>query len=171
MNFTNSQKFSCGNIPIYNSKGLLWHLHTKRPSKLSDCCINHITRYFTGTNPQQVCLVSKLRHSQQNKWYVKRHETTRETGVLFSKNRCPQEISDPNCLCTDLQWKTKEEKEKNMIMFCWWCSVAGVTTPPPWHFPHPVSCALIGFRSSLLSKMVKTNITPQDLDSQTGPDI
>ncbi len=64
---------------------------------------SHIARHFTGRNPQQVCLVSKLCHSQQNtreKWYGKR-------------NRCPQETSDPSCLCADLQRKTKEEKEKN----------------------------------------------------------
>ncbi len=41
----------------------------------------------------------------------------------------------------------------------------------PRYFSRLVSCAVIGFRSSLLSLPVKTNFTLQDLDSETGPDI
>ncbi len=79
------------------------HPHTTRLSKSSGCSTAHITllsiywyhevavvctlhkwsasRGFTRRNPWQVCLVSKLRHSQQNtheKWYGKRHEATWE---------------------------------------------------------------------------------------------
>ncbi len=55
----------------------------------------------------------------------------------FMKNGWLQETSNPSCLCSDLHRTTKEGKEKNKqkrkinISHVCWCSVAGVTPPPP----------------------------------------
>ncbi len=80
------------------------------------------------------------------------------------KNGRLQETSAPSCLCADLQWKTKKEKQKNMeiLLYTMFCCRCYDSSPLIFPSPHMSRCHWF---------QAVTAVIAGHLDSQTGPDI
>ncbi len=128
---------------------------------------SHNTKHFTGRHPW-----TTIPRSDTGKDARLR---VRQQVIPPNVDICKKVVMRVVCtlICSENPRKKKKRMNKylNKHMSCWLMFCFRCYSSSHWYFPRPVSRAVIGFRSSLLSLPVKTNFTLQDLDSQTGPDI